>query len=469
MTVRTRFAPSPTGYLHIGGARTALFCYLYARRHGGQFVLRIEDTDRERSTDESIEGILDGMRWLGLEHDEGPFKQSDRFARYGEVVQQLLDESKAYHCWCSKEELEQMRAEQMAQKVKPRYDGRCRDNPARARTGVDPVVRFKNPLEGTVIVDDLVRGHVAFDNTELDDLVIARSDGTPTYNLTVVVDDMDMAITHVVRGDDHLNNTPRQINIYHALGATPPAFAHVPMILGPDGARLSKRHGATSVLEYRAQGYLPEAVLNYLVRLGWAHGDQEIFSLQEMIELFVIADVNHSASAINPEKLAWLNAHYIKSLPLPELVDEFRWHLHQQGIAYAGGPDEEQVFIAQRERAKTLMDMANASRFFYEEFEGFEEKAARKNLGPDAVEPLTLVHDGLRSLEDWRAAPIHALVNGVAEQLGLKLGKVAQPIRVAVSGTAVSPPIDVTLELLGRNATLHRLEHAIEFARAADA
>jgi glutamyl-tRNA synthetase len=468
MTVRTRFAPSPTGYLHIGGARTALYCWLYARRHGGQFVLRIEDTDRERSTDASIQGILDGMQWLGLQHDEGPILQSDRFARYGEVVQQLLDEGKAYHCYCSREELEAMRAEQMARKVKPRYDGRCRHNPT-PKAGVAPVVRFKNPLEWTVLVDDLVRGRVAFDNTELDDLIIARSDGTPTYNLTVVVDDMDMAITHVMRGDDHLNNTPRQVNIYRALGATPPAFAHLPMILGPDGARLSKRHGATSVTEYRHQGYLPEAVLNYLVRLGWSHGDQEIFSMEEMTRLFDIADVNHSASSINPEKLTWLNAHYIKTLPLPQLVDEFRWHLHQQGIAYSGGPDETEVFLAQRERAKTLMEMANASRFFYEEFEGFEEKAARKHLNASAVEPLRLVHDALRSLERWEAPAIHEIVQGVAGQLDLKLGKVAQPIRVAVSGTSVSPPIDVTLALLGREATLHRLEHGMAFASAESA
>jgi glutamyl-tRNA synthetase len=467
MTVRTRFAPSPTGYLHIGGARTALYCWLYARRHGGQFILRIEDTDRERSTEAATQGILDGMQWLGLQHDEGPILQSDRFDRYREVVARLLDEGKAYHCYCSKDDLDAMRAAQMANKEKPRYDGRCRDNPKAVRPGVDPVVRFKNPLEGTVLVDDQVRGHVPFDNQELDDLIIARSDGTPTYNLTVVVDDMDMGITHVMRGDDHLNNTPRQINIYRALGATPPSFAHLPMILGPDGARLSKRHGATSVLEYRHQGYLPEAVLNYLVRLGWSHGDQEIFSVAEMTELFDIADVNHSASAINPEKLTWLNAHYIKHLPLPGLVDEFRWHMHQQGIAYSGGPDEHEVFLAQRERAKTLMEMAQASRFFYEEFEGFEEKAAGKHLKPESVQALTLVRDALRSLDAWAAEPIHQVVQGVAEQLQLKLGKVAQPIRVAVSGTSVSPPIDVTLELLGRAATLHRLDHAINFASAA--
>ncbi|MEO0421527.1 MAG: glutamate--tRNA ligase [Pseudomonadota bacterium] len=467
MTVRTRFAPSPTGYLHIGGARTALYCYLYARRHNGQFILRVEDTDRERSTPEAVQAILDGMQWLGLEHDEGPIFQTERFDRYQEVIQQLLDEGKAYYCYCSKERIDKVREEQMARKDKPRYDGHCRDNPDAAVPGVKPVVRFKTPLDGTVIVEDQVRGHVAFDNTELDDLVIARADGTPTYNFTVVVDDMDMGITHVMRGDDHLNNTPRQIHIYNALGATPPSFAHVPMILGPDGAKLSKRHGATSVIEYRDQGYLPEAILNYLVRLGWSHGDQEVFSREEMISLFDIADVNQSASAINPDKLNWLNAHYIKTLPMPGLVDEFRWHLHRQGIAYSGGADEQAVFIALRERAKTLMEMANTSRFFYEPITAYEEKAARKNLKPEAAVVLERVIEGLEALETWEEGPIHEVVVAVSEALEVKLGKVAQPIRVAVTGTAVSPPIDVTLAVLGKEAVLERLAAAVTYAREA--
>jgi len=312
MTVRTRFAPSPTGYLHIGGARTALFSWLHARRHGGAFVLRIEDTDLERSTAESVNAILEGMTWLGLEYDEGPFSQMDRMERYQEVIQQLIDKGQAYHCYCSRERLDELRAKQMARKEKPRYDGFCRHRTEPPPEGVPPVVRFRNPIEGLVVVDDMIRGRVVFDNNELDDLIIARSDGTPTYNFTVVVDDYDMRITHVIRGDDHLNNTPRQINILRALGAEPPRYAHVPMILGEDGKRMSKRHGAVSVMQYHDDGYLPEAVLNYLVRLGWSNGDQEIFSVDEMVALFDVADVNNSASVFNTGKLQWLNQHYIK-------------------------------------------------------------------------------------------------------------------------------------------------------------
>lgn len=460
MKVRTRFAPSPTGYLHIGGARTALFCWLYARHHGGDFVLRIEDTDRERSTPEAVQAILDGMAWLQLDADEGPFYQTQRFDRYREVVQQLLDEGKAYHCYCTREELEEMRAQQMARKEKPRYDGRCRSH-TEPRPGVDPVVRFRNPLEGEVVVKDHVRGTVVFRNEELDDLIIARSDGTPTYNFCVVVDDMDMQITHVIRGDDHLNNTPRQINIFRALGAEPPEFAHLPMILGPDGAKLSKRHGAVSVMEYRNDGFLPEAVRNYLVRLGWSHGDQEIFSTEEMIRLFDIADVNHSASAINPDKLAWLNQHYIKEGDPQRLGEELGWHFERMGVDTSNGPALADVVRANAERAKTLKEMAENSVFFYQDFEEYEEKAARKNLQPDAVEPLTRLKEGLAALEEWKAPAIHDAVNAVAEALELKLGKVAQPLRVAVAGKGVSPPIDITLELLGREKSIERIERAI--------
>lgn len=460
MKVRTRFAPSPTGYLHIGGARTALFCWLYSRHHEGDFVLRVEDTDRERSTPEAVQAILDGMAWLGLEADEGPYYQTQRFDRYKEVVQQLLEQGKAYHCYCTRDELEEMRAEQMARKEKPRYDGRCRDR-KEPRAGVEPVVRFRNPLEGDVVVDDHVRGKVTFRNSELDDLIIARSDGTPTYNFCVVVDDMDMRITHVIRGDDHLNNTPRQINIFEALGASPPEYAHLPMILGPDGAKLSKRHGAVSVMEYRNEGYLPEAVRNYLVRLGWAHGDQEIFSTEEMIKLFDIADVNHSASAMNPDKLAWLNQHYIKEGD-PELLGaELGWHFERMGVETAGGPPLAEVVKANAERAKTLKEMAENSVFFYRDFDEYEEKAARKNLQPDVVEALQKVKQALSELDEWKAAAIHDTVNSVAEALELKLGKVAQPIRVAVAGKGVSPPIDITLELLGRDVTLERIERAV--------
>lgn len=460
MKVRTRFAPSPTGYLHIGGARTALFCWLYSRHHQGDFVLRVEDTDRERSTPEAVQAILDGMAWLGLDADEGPYFQTERFERYREVVQRLLDENKAYHCYCTREELEEMRSAQMARKEKPRYEGSCR-NRTEPRPGIDPVVRFRNPQEGEVVVDDHVRGKVTFRNSELDDLIIARSDGTPTYNFCVVVDDMDMQITHVIRGDDHLNNTPRQINIFEALGATPPGYAHLPMILGPDGAKLSKRHGAVSVMEYRNDGFLPEALRNYLVRLGWAHGDQEIFSTEEMIRLFDIGDVNHSASAINSDKLAWLNQLYIKEGDPEKLGAELGWHFERMGIETSSGPSLAEVVKANAERAKTLKEMAENSVFFYQDFEEYEEKAARKNLQPDAVEPLRKVRDALGAVENWRAADIHDAVNAVADSLELKLGKVAQPIRVAIAGKGVSPPIDITLELLGREIVLARIDRAI--------
>ncbi|WP_022947752.1 glutamate--tRNA ligase [Methylohalobius crimeensis] len=463
MSVRTRFAPSPTGYLHIGGARTALFNWLYARKHGGRFILRIEDTDRERSTRESVNAILEGMTWMGLDYDEGPHFQTERFPRYREVIQRLLDEGKAYRCYCTKEELEAMRQAQMARKEKPRYDGRCRHR-SEPRPGVEPVIRFRNPDEGAVIIDDLVRGRVVFDNKELDDLVIARSDGTPTYNLTVVVDDLDMGLTHVLRGDDHLNNTPRQINIMRALGAEPPQYAHVPMILGEDGSRLSKRHGAVSVLEYREQGYLPEALLNYLVRLGWAHGDQEIFTVDEMTELFDIKDINKSASTFNPDKLLWLNHQYLMRAEPQHVANHLRWHLGKLGIDPAeAGPDPVAVVVAQRERCKTLREMAANSAFFYQDFEQYEEKAAKKNFKPSAVAPLQKLHEGFQSLADWEQEGLHRVVVETSETLGLKLGKVAQPLRVALAGTAISPPIDVTLYLLGREKTLNRIAAAIEY------
>ncbi len=464
--VRTRFAPSPTGFLHIGGVRTALFSWLQARRHGGQFILRIEDTDRARSTEEAIQVILDGMKWLGLQADEGPLYQTDRFDRYTEVAEQLLEAGDAYHCYCSKEELDEMRAAQMASGQKPRYDGRCRDRKT-PREGIPPVVRFRNPDEGQVVVDDKVRGRVVFDNRELDDLVLLRSDGIPTYNFSVVVDDHDMGITHVVRGDDHLNNTPRQINVYRALGAEPPVFAHVPMILGPDGAKLSKRHGAVSVLQYRQEGYLPEALLNYLVRLGWSHGDQEIFSMEEMIHLFDIGDVNKSASSFNPEKLLWLNQHYVKEASGARMAIDLNWQLERLGISTSAGPPLEAVAEAYRERARTLHEMAQAAIFFYQDFESYHDKAAKKHLGPDAVEPLRQLRDGLAALEDWASGPIHELVQRVAENLGLGMGKVAQPLRVAVSGGPVSPPIDVTVALLGKDTTLARVDRAIDHASSA--
>ncbi|HRF44972.1 MAG TPA: glutamate--tRNA ligase, partial [Candidatus Competibacteraceae bacterium] len=366
--IKTRFAPSPTGYLHIGGARTALFSWLYARRHGGTFVLRIEDTDLERSTPEAVNAILEGMNWLGLDYDEGPFYQTQRFDRYREVLQGLLREGQAYYCYCTREELEALRSEQMLHKQKPRYDGRYRDYQGPPREGVEPVVRFRNPLDGEVVVEDLIRGNISFQNAELDDLIIARADGTPTYNFCVVVDDMDMGITHVIRGDDHINNTPRQINILKALGASIPQYGHVPMIQGPDGQKLSKRHGAASVMEYRDMGYLPEAVLNYLVRLGWSHGDQEIFSLDEMIEFFDLSACNKAPSAINLSKLIWLNKHYLKTLDPVHVARHLSWQIGQLGIDPSEGPHLPEVVTAFAERSDTLKDMAQAALFLYQDF-----------------------------------------------------------------------------------------------------
>ena len=465
MTVRTRFAPSPTGVLHIGSVRTALFCWLYSRHHKGTFVLRIEDTDRERSTPENVEAILDGMSWLGLGADEGPFFQTHRFARYAEVIGQWLEAGKAYHCYCTKEELEALRKKQMEAGEKTRYDGHCREG-RQAREGIKPVVRFRNPQNGEVVVEDQVRGKVVFRNSELDDLVIARSDGTPTYNFTVVVDDFDMAITHVIRGDDHLNNTPRQMNMLDALGAAPPAYAHLPMILGPDGAKLSKRHGAVDVREYREQGYLAEALLNYLVRLGWSHGDQEVFSIDEMIQLFDIASVNASASAFNPEKLLWLNQQHIISMPAKRLGEALIPYLRKAGIEPADGPDPARVADGFRERAETLVQMAQSCRYCYEDFEEVEPAAARKHLRPAILDPLVDVTTRLRSLPDWSEAGISAAIEACAADHGINMGKLGQPLRVAVTGGAVSPPIDVTLALVGRDKTLARLDRAIGFIEA---
>jgi glutamyl-tRNA synthetase len=460
MTVRTRFAPSPTGYLHIGGLRTALFCWLYARHHGGQFVLRIEDTDRERSTDEAIQQILDGMQWAELSHDEGPFYQTRRFDRYREVIGTLLSSGHAYHCYCTKEELAKLREEQTARGEKPRYDGRCRDR-SDARSDISPVVRFKNPLAGEVVVDDVVHGRVVFQNAELDDLIVARSDGTPTYNFCVVVDDMDMRITHVIRGDDHLNNTPRQMNMLTALGSPAPVYAHLPMILGSDGAKLSKRHGAVSVLQYRDDGFLPDAVLNYLVRLGWSHGDQELFSRDEMVRLFDIADVNKSASAFDLNKLTWLNQQHMMHAPAARIVPALRWHLEHLGIRPENDVQLEEMVLAQRERCKTLKEMAQNSLFFFRRPAEYDAKAVKKHVTPDSVPMLTSVYEALSTLDDWSAVPIHAVVTRVATAGELPLGKLAQPIRIAVCGGTVSPPIDATLAILGKTEALARLAAAL--------
>ena len=460
MTVVTRFAPSPTGLLHVGGARTALFCWLYARRMGGKFILRVEDTDRERSTEEAVRVILEGMAWLGLDADEGPYYQTERFDRYRAVIAEMLKAGSAYHCYCTKEELDALREQQIARKEKPRYTGTCRERTA-PRPGVQPVVRFRNPQSGTTVVEDLVHGPVTFQNAELDDLIIARSDGTPTYNFCVVVDDMDMGVTHVIRGDDHLNNTPRQMNMLRALGMTPPAYAHVPMILGPDGAKLSKRHGAVSVLQYEQDGYLPDALLNYLVRLGWSHGDQEVFTRAEMIAAFDIHDVNRAASAFNPEKLLWLNQQHMVRSPPAALIPHLRAQLRRLGT----DSDDEQllegVIVSQRERAKTLKEMAENSRFFFTDDIRMDAKAVAKHLTADGLASLGKVRARLAALNEWNAAAIHDALNALAAELQLALGKIAQPVRVAVTGSAVSPPIDATLALLGRERALARLDAAL--------
>ncbi|MFR0225255.1 glutamate--tRNA ligase, partial [Escherichia coli] len=395
MKIKTRFAPSPTGYLHVGGARTALYSWLFARNHGGEFVLRIEDTDLERSTPEAIEAIMDGMNWLSLEWDEGPYYQTKRFDRYNAVIDQMLEEGTAYKCYCSKERLEALREEQMAKGEKPRYDGRCRHSHEHHADDEPCVVRFANPQEGSVVFDDQIRGPIEFSNQELDDLIIRRTDGSPTYNFCVVVDDWDMEITHVIRGEDHINNTPRQINILKALKAPVPVYAHVSMINGDDGKKLSKRHGAVSVMQYRDDGYLPEALLNYLVRLGWSHGDQEIFTREEMIKYFTLNAVSKSASAFNTDKLLWLNHHYINALPPEYVATHLQWHIEQENIDTRNGPQLADLVKLLGERCKTLKEMAQSCRYFYEDFAEFDADAAKKHLRPVARQPLEVVRDKL--------------------------------------------------------------------------
>jgi len=465
MNVRTRFAPSPTGLLHVGGARTALFCWLFARRHGGTFVLRIEDTDRERSTQASIDAILDGLRWLGLDADEGPWFQTDRLAIYQEHIERLLRTGRAYRCWCTREELDAMRDAQRARGEKPRYDGRCRHRTAAPPAGVEPVIRFANPLDGTVVFNDLVRGMVSFDNRELDDLVIARADGMPTYNFGVVVDDLDMDITHVIRGDDHVMNTPRQLNIIAALDAAPPRYAHVPMILGADGQRLSKRHGAVGVMQFRDDGYLPEALLNQLARLGWSHGDQEIFSLEEMVTKFDIEDVNRAPAAFDYDKLGWLNQHYIRQADSERLGVLLAEQFERMGLDASDAVPPSALADIQRDRARTMAEMADKSRFAFEEYGEFDERAAKKHLRPVALQPLEAIRERLGAVAGWEPALLHAAVNECAAALSVNLAKVAQPLRVALTGTAASPAIELTLQMVGREASLSRIDRAIAYVR----
>jgi len=460
MTVRTRFAPSPTGYLHIGGARTALFSWAYARKHGGQFILRIEDTDLERSTQESIQAIHDGMTWLGLDYDEGPFYQMERLQRYQDVVRQLMENDLAYHCYASKEELDEMREKQLAAGLKPRYDGRWRDSKQTPPEGVKPVIRFKNPLSGHVSFNDLIKGKITVANSELDDLVLVRSDGVPTYNFSVVVDDLDMNITHVIRGDDHVNNTPRQINILKALGATLPEYAHVPMILGSNGERLSKRHGAVSVTQYRDDGYLPEALVNYLARLGWSHGDEEIFSREQLVEWFDLSSISRSPAKFNPEKLHWLNQQYLKktdSARLAKLVIPF---LEKDNCTPNNGPDLNAVIDLLKERVNTIEELADAAVFFYRPLEPTDELKTQYFTADNKPILLDLA-DQLTQLTDWNKDVIQQIIKATVKAHGIKFPVVAMPLRVMVTGETHTPSIDAVLALLGREETLQRINSHI--------
>ncbi|WP_454441923.1 glutamate--tRNA ligase [Vibrio bathopelagicus] len=467
MTVKTRFAPSPTGYLHVGGARTALYSWLFAKNQGGEFVLRIEDTDLERNSQEAVDAILEGMKWMGMEWDEGPYYQSKRFDRYNEMVDKLLAEDKAFKCYASKELLDEIRAEQEENKEMARYDANhpkiVAANEA-AKEGDACVIRFRNPKEGSVVFDDQIRGRIEISNSQLDDLIIRRTDGAPTYNFVVVVDDWDMGITHVVRGEDHINNTPRQINIYEALGAPVPTFAHCAMILGDDGAKLSKRHGAVSVMQYRDEGYLPNALNNYLVRLGWSHGDQEIFSQEEMIEFFSLNAISKSASAFNTEKLLWLNNHYIKTSE-PEYVAEYlQWHLDAQKIDTTNGPAITEVIKLVGERCNTLIELAEQSRYFYEDFSEFEAGAAKKHLRGVAKGPLELALAKVEALEDFTTVNIKdGVIAAVCEELEIGMGKIGMPLRVAVTGGGQSPSVDAVMELVGKERVIARIKMALEF------
>lgn len=465
MSIRVRFAPSPTGHLHIGGARTALFNWLYARNKGGQFILRIEDTDRSRSTDEYIESIIEGMNWLGLDWDEGPFRQTDRFDIYRKHAEQFLAEGKAYRCYCTAEELEANRQAAQNTGHTPSYDRRCRKL-KEPITDKPYSIRFKMPTEGDTVVSDLIHGNVLFENTQLDDLIIVRSDGTPTYNFCVVVDDYEMRITHVVRGDDHLNNTPKQVHIYRALGYEVPKFAHLPMILGADKTRLSKRHGATSVLAYREMGYIPEALVNYLVRLGWSHGDQEVFSQQELIQHFQLDHIGKSASVFNPEKLLWLNAEYMKITSPARLYELVRPFLISQGTITEDTVLEqawiERAITTLTERAKLLTDLATALKYYIADEVEIDPKAKEKHLTPTSAGYLREVLRVIEPITDFSAPVLEHEVHGMVETLGVKLGAVAQPIRVAVTGGTSSPGIFEVLAILGREKSIKRIQRAID-------
>lgn len=461
--MRTRFAPSPTGFLHIGGARTALFNWLYTRRCGGTFILRIEDTDQVRSTDESTRAILDAMTWLGLNWDEGPYFQAERVEIHRQMVQKLIDEGKAYHCTCIPDELEAKRKKALAEGRKPKYDGTCRDRGLSRCPG--SVVRFRCPEVGATVVHDLIKGDISFNNEELDDLILERADGYPTYNFAVVVDDAQMGITHVIRGDDHVNNTPKQILIYEALGYEVPLFGHVPMILGADKARLSKRHGATSVMAYREMGYLPEALVNYLVRLGWSHGDQEIFTMEELVRLFSLEAVGKSAAIFNPEKLLWLNQHYINAYPPEKLLEAAIPFWEGKGFDVTDRRYAAQATENLRTRSRTLVEMANSGGFYFQEEVVYDPEAAAKFLTPEYVGHLEVVLERLPSVADYTKDGLEAFLRALAEERGTKLKWVAQVLRVALTGRTVSPGIDEVMVILGKERVARKLRLAIDRIR----
>lgn len=459
--IRTRFAPSPTGYLHIGGARTALFSWAYARKHGGKFILRIEDTDLERSTKQSTETILEGMEWLGLDYDEGPYYQMDRLDRYREAAEQLLRENRAYYCYASKEELDAMREQQRAAGLKPRYDGRWRNSKQTPPAGVKPVIRFKNPQEGYVTFNDLVKGKITMANHELDDLVLLRSDGIPTYNFGVILDDLDMNISHVIRGDDHINNTPRQINILKALGAPLPQYAHVPMILGADGERLSKRHGAVSVTQYREDGYLPEAVVNYLARLGWSHGNEEIFGRDQLIAWFDLTSINHAPAKFDPQKLRWLNQQYLKTTDLKRLAELATPFLVRDNCDISEGPDLLKIINLLKERVDTIEELADAAVYFFRALEPSSSLKAQ-HFSPEIKPVLNSLKEKFTVIE-WNHQTINSEIKKTANEHEIKLPKLAMPLRVMVTGEAQTPSIAAVLELLGREETLERMDHRLSF------
>lgn len=460
MTVRTRFAPSPTGYLHIGGARTALFSWAYAKNNGGQFILRIEDTDLERSTPEAVQAILDGMHWLGLGYDEGPFYQTQRMDRYKVHIQALLDQGDAYYCYSTKEELDALRESQKQQGLKPRYDGKWRPEDGKklppVPENIPPVVRFKNPIAGSVVWDDLVKGRIEIANEELDDLIIARADGSPTYNFCVVVDDWEMRITHVIRGDDHVNNTPRQINLMHALNAEIPQYAHLSMILGDDGQKLSKRHGAVSVMQYSDEGYLPEAVLNYLARLGWSHGDAEIFDMQQFYGWFNFDHITSSAAQFNTEKLNWLNAHYIKTMDIHVLARDITERLQKSGVMVTETPVLDEVLALYRERANNLNQLAVDIAYFYQQPIAIEADVV-KHITPEILPVIQVMRETLENIT-WNAEAIHTVVADTVKTHALKFPKIAMPLRVMLAGIAQTPSIDQVMAILGKETVIKRID-----------